>query len=278
MGFVHVHYDNGVAVPGWPKVTVRLEHLEPSDEGPFTKVRWLMLDDLGYELPDGVAGDPRFLVAPAHEPGRSTDLASVPKWLWGVIASFGQHTMAALLHDHLCDEARSAGAPASKHLRREADRVFRIAMADLGVPGPRRWLMWAAVRLFGEAGQPGVLAKAPAALVLALTVAVWTTIVMLAVGATDVGVRVILAALVAAVIAALTTALGRRNDLGAAILVGAAGGLLVAPALAVSFVTVLLLDAPALLAWAIRWLASRAPGSRVRDPGPPPRMGPMQAA
>ena len=37
MGFVHVRYDDqGNPEPGWPKVTVRLEHLEPSNDGPFT--------------------------------------------------------------------------------------------------------------------------------------------------------------------------------------------------------------------------------------------------
>jgi hypothetical protein len=279
MGFVHVRYDDqGNAVPGWPKVTVKLEHLEPSNEGPFAKVTWRMLDALGYEVPEGVAGEPRFHVAPAHPVGRSTDLASVPPWLWGVIASFGQHTLAALLHDHLCDEAKAAGPPASKELRREADRLFRVAMGDLGIPALRKWVMWAAVRLFGEAGQPGLIGKVPTATVLISTVVTWTAVGMAIAGRSGPAVWLLVTALALTVVTAVVAALARRNDVGAAVLVGAAGGPLVAPALLVSLLTVVVLDGPALLAWGIRKLASKPSRSPVEDPGPPPRVGPMQSA
>jgi hypothetical protein len=76
---------------------------------------------------------------PAEEPGNSTDLASVPPWLWWFVASHGRHTRAALLHDHLVEDTSLP--------RREADRVFRLALDESGVRWLRRWLMWTAVSL-----------------------------------------------------------------------------------------------------------------------------------
>ncbi|MGH3441165.1 MAG: hypothetical protein ACRDUY_03800, partial [Nitriliruptorales bacterium] len=66
------------------------------------------------------------------------------------------------------------------------------------------------------------------------------------------------------------------RDLAGAMLVGGIAGPLVAPALLVSLATVVVLDAPPLLAWALRKAASRAPRSPVDDPGPPPKMGQMR--
>ena len=99
-----------------------------------------LLHGFRYQVPpDGVV-----YVVPAHDPDRSpkepnnsTDLASVPFWLWWFVASYGLHTRAALLHDHLVDV---------KDIDRvEADRVFRLALEESKVRWMRRWLMWAAV-------------------------------------------------------------------------------------------------------------------------------------
>ena len=64
-----------------------------------------------------------------------TDLASVPWILWWFVASYGRHTRAALVHDHLVDEIN----------RHEADRVFRRALTELRIGWVRRWLVWATV-------------------------------------------------------------------------------------------------------------------------------------
>src|SRR5262249_39141958 len=55
---------------------------------------------------------------------------------------YGRYTKAAILHDHLCDEAR-----ANRFDRDDADGLFRRAMRELGVSFLRRWLMWGAVSL-----------------------------------------------------------------------------------------------------------------------------------
>jgi hypothetical protein len=99
-----------------------------------------LLQGFRYEVPpDG----PTYLVPP-HDPAQSpkapnnsTDLASVPFWLWWFVASYGLHTRAALLHDQLVDLAQVD--------RVEADRVFRLALEESKVRWMRRWLMWTAV-------------------------------------------------------------------------------------------------------------------------------------
>lgn len=84
---------------------------------------------------------------PAHDPDlpavgdNQTDLASVPPFLWGLIASYGRQTAAALLHDHLSAEARH-GDPATRIARRRvADRLFGAALLDSGISLLRMLIM-----------------------------------------------------------------------------------------------------------------------------------------
>lgn len=97
-----------------------------------------------FERPEGEP-DPGIVVPP--DTGGRTDLASVPSLFWWLIASYGNHTRAVLLHDALYAEDGGPAVP-----RRTADRLFLTALRE---PGPRRagafrhWLMWAAVSAFG---------------------------------------------------------------------------------------------------------------------------------
>jgi uncharacterized protein DUF1353 len=95
-----------------------------------------------YKVPD----EAPVYSAPAHDvnrpptdPNNSTNLASVPRWLWWFVASYGLHTKAALLHDQLVDEPDLD--------RDKADHVFRRALEESKVRWMRRWLMWTAVSL-----------------------------------------------------------------------------------------------------------------------------------
>jgi hypothetical protein len=77
----------------------------------------------------------------------ATDLASVPSFMWWLVASYGNHTMAALLHDALIVGSNEQPPV----LRTTADRLFlRALREDPKKTGAiRHWFMWAAVSAFG---------------------------------------------------------------------------------------------------------------------------------
>jgi hypothetical protein len=125
--------------------------------GPFRKVashRWAeavlrQVDPKNFHLVEGFRycqeDETRFIVPR----GNVTDLASIPPLLMWLVPPYGRHTLPALLHDHLQD-----GQVTSE----EADDIFREAMVGTKVPLVRRWLMWAAVKLWtrlkGKSGRP----------------------------------------------------------------------------------------------------------------------------
>ena len=93
------------------------------------------------------------ILIPAHEPDRpavgdnQSDLASVPTFLWSLIASYGRQTSAALLHDRLSDLARNGDPHTGIDRRRNADRLFRVALIESSISATRAWIMWAAVAI-----------------------------------------------------------------------------------------------------------------------------------
>jgi hypothetical protein len=107
---------------------------EPSSLG---RARWRTQSELIYRTTAG-----SLWIVPS---GYVTDFASVPRiplayWLTGDSAH-----MSAVLHDWLCTELYP------EHMTwAEAADTFREAMAAEGVPAWRRWIMYWAVRLFGE--------------------------------------------------------------------------------------------------------------------------------
>lgn len=103
------------------------------------RARWTLLAPLRYEL--RAFGTRTEIEVPA---GYTTDLASVPRPLWPIFPRDGGYREAAVLHDFIYTDATS------KYTRAEADYIFRLAMADLGISIFGRWPMWLAVRLFGR--------------------------------------------------------------------------------------------------------------------------------
>ncbi|WP_378739510.1 DUF1353 domain-containing protein [Nocardia brasiliensis] len=91
---------------------------------------WRVVEPLVYQ------GDSQEFVIPA---GFRTDFASVPRALVWLIPRYGAYTRAAILHDYL----RSANVVSIA----DADGIFRRCLQELGVSVPRRWMMWAGVRL-----------------------------------------------------------------------------------------------------------------------------------
>lgn len=134
--------------------------------------------------------DPRdgsLVTVPAHDvsrpptEGNSTDFASVPPFLWGLIANHGPQTLPAILHDSMVEDARRAPAAERLERRRVADDLFRVALVDNGIHLLRARVMWAAVGLesrLRHGGAPGRLLVAQvAAGALALIVATALVIV-----------------------------------------------------------------------------------------------------
>jgi hypothetical protein len=117
---------------------------------------WQLVHTIGYE--DRHLGK---IVMPFDKPGFSTDLTSVPQLMTWLIPRTGKHLPAALIHDSLTPPFRivddgQGGTKkrfdcicdkAEQITQRDADRVFRDGMADLGTPQIQRWLIWAAVSI-----------------------------------------------------------------------------------------------------------------------------------
>jgi hypothetical protein len=135
---------------------------------------WEMCEPMTYRLVD--LDDAEFVTV---TPKFKTDFASVPRPFWFFIAPWGRHGRAAIVHDFLyrCGAVTNPVADVDPSMRRprkrEADRIFRQAMAvldevilkksglwsgtlkpfvgiRLALAVPRRWLMWAAVAVFGH--------------------------------------------------------------------------------------------------------------------------------
>lgn len=96
--------------------------------------------------------------------GFSTDFATIPRFLQGLITSDGPWNRSAILHDYFC----AVGIQANLISSRDADAVFRRTMREGGVPFLTRWVMWVGVRtgaLFNPVRRPGILRDVPLMLV-----------------------------------------------------------------------------------------------------------------
>ncbi|MGW4773745.1 DUF1353 domain-containing protein [Nocardia sp. NPDC004278] len=91
---------------------------------------WRVVEPLVYH------GATAEFVIPA---GFRTDFASVPRALVWLVPRYGIYTRAAILHDYL----RSSNAVSVA----DADGIFRRCLREFRVSIPRRYMMWAAVRL-----------------------------------------------------------------------------------------------------------------------------------
>ncbi len=106
--------------------------------------RFRLLRAFGYR-------DPRYdepFIVPADLRTFETDLASIPLFFAWLVPGLGSHLPAVLLHDGLVvgkGEGKTHRGPNVD--REEADRILRDAMASLGVPKIRRWIMWTGVIL-----------------------------------------------------------------------------------------------------------------------------------
>jgi hypothetical protein len=123
---------------------------------------WIVHRPIRYRTADGR----RFTV----HPGMHTDFASTPRMFLWFLPRTGRYTKAAILHDYLWREQ----VPAGQLSLVQADALFRNAMAEMGVPLLRRWIMWTAVRwaaLTKPGGRTGWLKQSWLAMVITLLAA-----------------------------------------------------------------------------------------------------------
>lgn len=106
--------------------------------------KFRILRQLGYRDPH----HPEPFIVPADVAGFRTDLASIPWFFAWLVPGIGTHLPAVLVHDALVLDPGEEKAHVGPDVdREEADRILRDAMASLGTPLVRRWLMWSAVIL-----------------------------------------------------------------------------------------------------------------------------------
>lgn len=99
--------------------------------------------------------------------GYVTDFASIPQFIWWLCPTYGAYTAATIAHDFLLTDVLPTGKVSSRFV----DEIFRVAMKELGVSFPRRWLMWAGVRwgaLINKKRRAGSLATLPGVLLISL--------------------------------------------------------------------------------------------------------------
>lgn len=97
---------------------------------------WVIRAPFTYEVGELGSGEVIEVVE-----GFQTDFASVPRPLWPIVARWGRHGKAAIVHDW-CYWDQS-------YTKERSDEIFREAMGVLGVSGWRKFLIYQAVRWFG---------------------------------------------------------------------------------------------------------------------------------
>lgn len=95
---------------------------------------WVLKAPMQYEIGD--TGE--YITVPK---GFVTDFASTPPALRPLFPKLGRYIKAAIVHDYLYWNQTCS--------RKQADKIFEVAMANADVDPIRRNLMWAAVASFG---------------------------------------------------------------------------------------------------------------------------------
>lgn len=95
---------------------------------------WIVHNELRAVTADGET-----ITVPA---GATTDLASIPRWLWSFVSPAGEWARASVLHDWLYQNRMFT--------RLKCDKLFLEAMLDDGVDSEIAHRFYGAVRIFGQ--------------------------------------------------------------------------------------------------------------------------------
>lgn len=149
IGEIQSHLANATAAkPAVGSANLRRALELPDPAVTYNNAEWVLLDDCRCAALDG------FIVTAKR--GFKTDLASIPRLLWGFIASFELSLIAPIVHDLIYGSAGTVAlpdgevTPADKRFdRKEADDLFLELMTRSKVAYWKRNVAYLAVRAFG---------------------------------------------------------------------------------------------------------------------------------
>jgi hypothetical protein len=149
IGEIQSHLANATAAkPAVGSANLRWAVELPEPAVTYNNAEWVLLDDCRCAALDG------FIVTAKR--GFKTDLASIPRLLWGFIASFELSLVAPIVHDLIYGSAGTVTlpdgevTPADKRFdRKEADDLFLELMTRSKVAYWKRNVAYLAVRAFG---------------------------------------------------------------------------------------------------------------------------------
>ena len=149
IGEIQSHLANATAAkPAVGSANLRWAVELPDPAVTYNNAEWVLLDDCRCAALDG------FMVTAKR--GFKTDLASIPRLLWGFIASFELSLVAPIVHDLIYGSAGTVAlpdgevTPADKRFdRKEADDLFLELMTRSKVAYWKRNVAYLAVRAFG---------------------------------------------------------------------------------------------------------------------------------
>jgi len=171
--------DEGVLDDGVPTSLLCGTEEQPAEDDVLAPSgEWQIAEQIGYR--DRHKGE---IVVPRDPCHFRTDLASVPRIFGWLIGKTGVHLPAALVHDALTPPFYTTdenGIPVPDYCadegeipRIEGDRVFRDAMADIGTPRTRRWLIWAGVSAASAWTEHEFLGRAAVLSLVAIALVGW---------------------------------------------------------------------------------------------------------
>ena len=149
IGEIQSHLANATAAkPAVGSANLRRALELPDPAVTYNNAEWVLLDDCRCAALDG------FIVTAKR--GFKTDLASIPRLLWGFIASFELSLVAPIVQDLIYGSAGTVAlpdgevTPADKRFdRKEADDLFLELMTRSKVAYWKRNVAYLAVRAFG---------------------------------------------------------------------------------------------------------------------------------
>lgn len=104
---------------------------------------WVVTEGFTYHLDDNT-----YIYIPA---GYLTDGATVPRWVWSLIPAWGDHGLAAVVHDYLCEYLQVwKNGTRVKITREECNKVFYDCMMVTGVNKLKAKAMYAGVKAYSH--------------------------------------------------------------------------------------------------------------------------------